>query len=162
MKKWKIIVIILIVLILLLPLCDFIYRHYRIYEAEKQINKIARNVANIPEKEMHIIEPVQYNSKLYSMEWLPETITTTKDYNNWKKLVLKRGKYLDGRILKKESEVNDIKSCEIKYEYRYYPKNKSTQIYYEYGNNEPVSEKFIQHNFSYSVPTKYVAYPLTK
>lgn len=154
MKKWKLICFILVVIVVV-PIVGYTsYIYIRVHQANTQIDQAIKKLG-IPQNEIVVLKKTAYNAQpLFSAEWFPKTITTKKDYETWKNIVLKNKRYLNGHKLKNKDAVNSIKNCEITYDFTYRARSKSVEVDCIYGENSATKQQ-IQEYFSYRILDKF-------
>ncbi|MBC1778276.1 hypothetical protein [Listeria booriae] len=151
MKKWKIILLV-ISLLIVLPILAYIgYIHFRITQAENRIDETIA-ASKIPEDQVIVVEKIMYNSKVFAYEWFPKSITTKKDYANWKKIVTEKQQFLNGVKLtsKNKSKLDSPKNCELTYSFVYESDSKSVSSSYSCAGNEATPSQ-VKEYFSYTI-----------
>ncbi|MBC6316960.1 hypothetical protein [Listeria grandensis] len=158
MKKWQIILGSILFLFLVTVGGYMIYAHINTKQADAAINKVIKE-AGIPENEIIVVEKTTYNQKILSSEWCTKTITTEKDYQNWKKEVKQQQHFFNGEKVtsKNISRLDSKTNCELQYLFMFYKNPSKVNGYYVISGNSvgPDKAKYI---FAYTLPKNNLAY----
>ncbi|WP_163651741.1 hypothetical protein [Listeria sp. PSOL-1] len=147
----KIMIGILIFIVAIIVIVEGYYygnMFYQKSQAKKPIEEAIQSL-RIPKKEMYTLTDNKYESSNLGSH-IETTITTKKDYENWKEIVLKQGHYLDphkGKLTNKK-KLEKIENGELTYSFFYDPKTKKVSISYNI-NGTGVSADKLKY-FSYA------------
>lgn len=153
MKKLKKIAIVTLISIFSIIILYYISWALQTVDASKKMNQYLE-LSGIPADEVFVVEKIEAHQKFFfSDKWYTKTITTKKDYNQWKQQVLKTGRLYNHKKLKDKNYVNNIKNCEVLYYLTYY--HYGDDVYGSYGINgeDKVTSALLQENFHYRLRT---------
>ncbi|EAC6693234.1 hypothetical protein ACR92_15645, partial [Listeria monocytogenes] len=138
----KIIIGVLVVIVLIIAVVEgkyYINMYYQKGQAKKPIEASIK-ASKIPKKDIYVIKENEYESESIG-DSVQKEITTKKDYENWKQLVSKRKKYLDGSSWHKKKGWDKIDKCEISYLFVYDTHTKKVRKYYILAGNSVDDKK---------------------
>jgi cupin superfamily acireductone dioxygenase involved in methionine salvage len=134
--------------LVILLIAYFGHMYLQQHAVNRKLTTFLIQKGSIPESDIIDIQKIRYDEKPGLYKQFSKSVTTKKDYENWKKEIEKTGEYLNGDKVAKTYEPKE-EDCEIQYYLSYDINNEKIDFQYVLSGYSIFDKKLIKERFVY-------------